>query len=198
MSTTNPESKPVLPNVFAAGPQRPWQYSERIVNANSLPDRAEEAIILALGKPASDPSNTANAVVCIPLEPGNQVRLRAIVDKVSAIGSLAGDLRVYGASHASKMESAQYEMHAEHLFDVSVDTSADPPVLDTTSIFAQAGNVTGLADALAILNNAMPSPIPVVVEDGRTIIFEQWGYQYLLIAGNVGDFEGIRVGVRQN
>jgi len=137
-------------------------------------------------------------VVCIPLEPGSQVRLRAIVDKVSDINSLGGDLRIYGANHASRVGSDKYELHAEHLFDISVDTSADAPTLDTTSIFAQAGNVTGLADALAILNNGMPSPIPVVIENGLTVICEQWGYQYMLIAGNIGDFEGIRVGVRQN
>jgi hypothetical protein len=183
-------------------PRRPITWSARCLNAQTLPAQLAATAIYMTSLPASDPSNTSGAVLIQPLNVGGLAELSYLADHASAVASKSGTARHWLVREGVfEDKGGIYEYSATPAFDVTVGVGASP-ILVPSAAYAHTGGSTQVAtaDALAVLNNYLPSPSGVTIANGATalsVLFDPRGAKYLMTAGNIGTLTGFRTGVRQ-
>ncbi len=171
------------------------------VCAQALPAWGASGLVRRKNLPTSDFSNTAGALLYIPLGDFNVTGLAFICRHASAIASKAGSARLWLVREATAIEGSSlgkgdyYEYKVEPVGDLTIATSATPPILAAADSVI-GGAQTAYADSLTF--------VPLISDTrwrlegnaagvSSTLKLDHHGARGLIVAINVGTMNGIRV-----
>lgn len=190
MAVGTPSMEAALTGLGAA--RCPWRASGVILTAQTLPDAADAGRLHATTPPQTNLLDEAGAVVVIPLTRHLAHRLQFIGYSASPATKTA-DVRGWLMRPVITADN-QYELLGRHAFDLTASC--------TTATNLAAGTVlTGPAtgswlDGISVTANSLPTGAYRVTETigaPATLEFESEGESFLVLAFNIGTWDGLRV-----
>jgi hypothetical protein len=192
-----------IDNTVGTGtPQVGFTFTDESVCAQALPAFTAAGLNMRKTLPTSVFTNTAGALVYIPLEPNNAVALQFIVRHASLITSKSGTARLWVVKPAdcptafTGQPSDYTEYNVTPVGDLTIGTSSSPPVVALTDSL-MGGAQTAFADVLTF--DSKIDAARYNLEGGTTgikgtLTIDYYGAVGLIVAINIGTLTGIRIG----
>jgi hypothetical protein len=187
-------------------PQAPFSYTRESVCAQTLPAFAAAGFLRRANLPTTDLSNTAGAVVFLPLPDNNVVELKFLCRHDSDITNKAATARLWLVTEAQVDEGPNFNVasgeYFEHEFkaagDLTIATGGTPPILAAADSVL-GGAQTAFADSLTFasqLDSVKSRTEGVAAGVAASLSIDYHGYRGIILALNVGTMNGIRIGSR--